>query len=105
MIKIPEHFKVLGLDFEVRYDENIARESRVHGSTHLSKQIIFLDPANTIQHQQEVFLHELIHAIWWKMGLPHLKDMDTKWEEAIVDHLASGFFAVLCDNPNLLNNA
>lgn len=99
---IPEKLKVLGLDFEIKNDRSIAEHSATWGSTSHSAQVINLDPTATITHREQIFLHEMLHAIWWQMGLTKLPDVDEKKEEQIVNALANGLHQVLKDNNLLL---
>lgn len=96
---IPDKVKILGLTWEVKRDSNVAREGNCFGSTHTAKQVFFLDPENTPQHDREVFLHELLHALYWQMGLGKDKDLKAHdVEEKVVHALASGLHQVLVDN-------
>ncbi len=66
---LPEKFKLLGLDWAIKRDKAIAHEGQCYGSTHHSTQTIYLDPENTTLHNEQVFFHELLHAVFWQMGL------------------------------------
>lgn len=99
---IPNKIKILGLEWEIKRDSNVAREGNCFGSTHTTKQILFLDPDNTLQHDEEVFLHEVMHAIFWQMGLSKDKDFkDHDIQEKIIHTLSSGLHTVLKDNDML----
>lgn len=96
---IPEKVKILGLTWEVKRDANVSHEGNCFGSTHCSKQVFFLAPDNTPQHDREVFIHELLHALYWQMGLSKDKDLKSgDIEEKVVHALAAGLHQVLVDN-------
>lgn len=45
----------------------------------------------------DTFLHEIMHAIWYYMGLDDKDD-----EENVVNRLSSGLICAMVDNPELL---
>lgn len=99
-MKIPNKIKIIGFDWEVKHDKNVAMEGSIFGSTHTQSQTIFLDPANTKQKDEHTFLHEIMHAVFWQTGLGR-RFHDHKQEEEIVAALASGMYQVLKDNDLL----
>lgn len=68
---IPNKLKILGFDWSVEINKDVAYQGNVFGSTHHSSQKIFLEPEDrsTKQKQEQVFLHEVMHAVWWSLGL------------------------------------
>lgn len=95
--------KILGYQWEVVISKEVTAEGNCYGSTHQSLQKIFLEPNMAPQHLDGTLLHELLHAIWWQMGLGKQEWMDPKKEEVIVHALAQGLHTVLTDNPDLLS--
>lgn len=99
---IPKFIKILGFDWEVIQSADVANEGACYGSTHHSKQKFFFDPTNSPQHLNEVVLHEILHALWWQMGLSaRFKKEGMSHEEEIISTLASGLNAVFKDNAML----
>lgn len=51
----------------------------------------------------EVFLHEILHAIWFSIGLEATKEDDGAIkEERVITGLARGFQAFMRDNPEAM---
>lgn len=100
-----DKIKILSLDWTIEKNKDTTMEGNCYGSTHHSSQKIFLDPNATEQHLDEVYLHEILHAIFWQMGLGKMKEFSGKegrdLEEVVVHHLASGLTAVFKDNDML----
>lgn len=101
-MKIPNKIKVLGFDWIVDENQNVANEGGVFGSTHHRKQIIFIDPSETQQKKEHTLIHEILHTIWWQTGLTERFKKIENLEEEVVQTLAHGLYHVLKDN-NLLN--
>lgn len=98
---IPEKLKILGLEWSVTRDQHVSDASYTHGTTVSIRQKINIEPDVTPAHAEQVFLHELIHAVWWQMGLTKLEYLNEKQEEQIVNALANGLYHALKVN-NLL---
>lgn len=96
-MKIPKSVNIIGFDWAIKLDRDVAYEGNIHGSTHPMSQKIYLDPDNTLQKQEQTFLHEVMHAIWWQTGL-NKRHTDHKIEEEIISALSSGLYQVLKDN-------
>lgn len=99
-MNIPKQLKIIGFDWKIKEDRNVAHEGAIHGSTHSYSQTIFLDPDNTKQKQEQTFLHEVIHAIWWQTALGK-RFPESKMEEEIISALSQGLYQVLTDNKLL----
>lgn len=101
---IPNKIKVLGFDWTIEDNKDVAYQGNCYGSTHHASQKIFLEPLNVVSEQkrQQVLIHELLHAIWWQMGLSIKYDKDQpKLEEELITTISQGLYQVLNDN-NLL---
>lgn len=100
---IPEKIKILGFDWTVETNKDIAYQGNCYGSTHHASQKIFLEPLTGVSEQKrnQVFIHELMHAIWWQMGLCETYKENKKIEEELVTILSQGLYQVLNDNNML----
>lgn len=101
-MKIPSKIRIIGFEWVVKEDKNVAAEGQIFGSTHSFSQTIFLDPDTTPQKKEQTFLHETMHAIWWQTGLGKRYDKDKGViEEEIIGALAQGLYQVLKENKLL----
>lgn len=101
-MKIPSELKIIGFNWKVKSDKDVTYEGNCFGSTHTQSQTIYLEPGatNTKQNREKTLVHEILHALWWQMGLGKRDDIK-KFEEEIIHPLSSGLYQVLKDN-NLL---
>lgn len=102
-MKIPNKLKILGFDWDIILSEEVTFEGNCYGVAHSTKQKIYLQPLQETQTQQNLektFLHEIMHAIWWEMGLTKRPDIK-QFEEEIISPLAQGLYQVLKDNDLL----
>ena len=97
-MEIPSKVKILGLDWSISREKQVADASQSYGTTVHSSQSINIEPTITQAHAEQTLLHEMLHAIFVSMALNHIPDMDTKKEEHIVSALANGLYHVLKDN-------
>lgn len=98
---IPKKLKIIGFEWQVKENQELADEGACFGSTHTQTQTIYLEPKAPLQKKEQVLLHEILHALWWQQGL-FQRYKDTKQiEEEIVTTLSQGLYQVLKDN-NLL---
>ncbi len=100
-MKIPKKIKIGGFIWEVKESKEVTAEGNCYGSTHHSLQKIFLEPKMTKQKTEQVFLHEVLHAIWDHAGMNANKKFDKESEEMIINPLANGLYQVLNDNKLL----
>lgn len=98
---IPEKIKILGLEWTIKHDQHASDAAQAYGSTVPRSQIINLEPSATALHSEQTLIHEMLHAIWWSMGLHKLPDIDEKKEEQIITGLANGLYTTLKDNDLL----
>lgn len=95
-MKIPKRMNIVGLEWQVDFDAQFCADRSVHGATSSDSQTIKLQPQCSRQLQEQTFIHELLHAVWWSMGLKeHFKDDD---EEKVVNSLANGLYQALNEN-------
>lgn len=100
-MKIPSKIRIIGFEWKVKEDKDVAYEGAIHGATHTMSQTIFLEPANTVQKQEQTFLHEIMHAIWWQTGLGKRYSEKRELEEEVISALSNGLYQVLKDNDLL----
>ena len=85
----------MNLEFEVRFvDEEIQTGSSAHGWSNFSSQTIVVCDAQKPDAIQDTFLHEVVHAIYYIMGLGENAE-----EEAVVSRLSTGLCTVWRSNP------
>lgn len=97
---IPQRIKILGLQWEITRNLVVASTAEAYGSTVPTMQVINIDPGITALHAEQVFLHEMLHAIWWQMGLK-IRNDQKNFEEDIIFALANGLHTVLKENALL----
>lgn len=97
-MKIPSKIKILGLEWSISRDKQVANASESYGTTIHSSQTINIEPTLTSAHAEQTFLHEILHAVWLSTALNHITDMDRKKEEHVVSAMANGLYHVLKDN-------
>ena len=103
-MKIPKEIKIIGFNWQVvtgKASDEVAYEGNCYGSTHPKTQKIFLDRDTTNQNREKTFIHEILHALWWQMGIGKRKEIDNKLEEEIIHPLSQGLYRVLKDNKFL----
>lgn len=103
-MKIPKKLKIIGFEWRIvsgKDGDDVTYEGNCFGTTHTSTQKIFIDNEATQQNKEKSFVHEILHALWWQMGISKRKDIEKNLEEEIVHPLAQGLYQVLKEN-NLL---
>ena len=100
-MKIPDKLKILGFDWTIEDHKDIAYQGNCYGATHQGSQKIFLEPDMTPQKREQVFIHEMMHAIFWQMGLCERYKKDKEIEEEIITTMSQGIYQVLKDNDLL----
>lgn len=98
---MPTNIKILGLEWKVINEKHAADAAEAFGTTVHASQTINIDPSCSELHSRQVLLHEILHAIWWQMGLSRLPEHTTKLEEQIVNAMANGLYSTLSSNPEL----
>lgn len=96
-MKIPTKIKIAGFTYKVTNNKKIADHSSSFATTVNSQQEINVGKGFPIQKQEQTFLHEILHAVWFCYGLKET-GFDSKQEEHIVDALSNGLYQVLKDN-------
>lgn len=93
-MKIPKKFKYMGLEYTVSYASPVdGARPNAWACTNHRQQTIVIDPTMTHQLQEQTFIHELLHVIFFNMGLDQL-DKDNM-EEVFVNSMANGLYALL----------
>ena len=95
--KLPSTVRILGVDWDVVTPQKSLEDKNLIGHMMYSKCRIEVDPSLPLGRKREVFLHELTHAV----NACLLTDKLQLNEEQI-NAFATGFFAVLADNPETL---
>ena len=102
---IPKKIKVGALMYEVFFSEDVTNESDAYGSTHNSKEKIFISPKYSKQRQEVTFLHELMHACFEMSGLnnrfENKKIEEIPTAEDVVREVSILLYQVIKDNPKL----
>lgn len=99
---IPKKLKIWGLEWEVKENQDVANEGNCFGSTHSRTSKIFLEKDVSQQIKETTILHEILHAIWWQVGLAErFKKIEGITEEQIISSIDTALYQVLKDN-NLL---
>lgn len=97
-MNLPKKLRIGGLDWKVEYSNHIANEGQCYGSNHAKTQSIFLDPDTTQQHIEEVLLHEVLHAVFWRTGLWERFKNSQITEEEVIAALSPCLHQVLKEN-------
>lgn len=98
-MKIPNKLKCGGLIYDVRLDGDVAKAAQVFGQTQFSKQIVYIDGAETQQMQEETLLHEILHICLFNSGMNgRLERLERELEEDLVSAISPTLFAILKDN-------
>lgn len=98
-MKIPENIRIGGVDYEIRYEDNVVIGNDVcYGTINYEESTITLSETRGAGHQHRCITlwHEILHGIRNHAGL------EIENEEAIVDMFAKGIYQVLQDNGKRL---
>ena len=96
-MKIPKKLKIAGFWYKITRSKQVSDHSSTFASTFNSQQEINVGNDFPIQKQEQTFLHEILHAIWFCYGLKEAGFKNDQ-EEHIVDALSNGLYQVLKDN-------
>lgn len=94
----PSEIRVLGRNYQVVFDYDSPLQISNLGTCDNGRMLIAIKDSQHPVEEADTLIHEIYHAIWYCM---HVADQGVG-EEEIVRRLASGFTAVLMDNPQLL---
>ncbi len=83
--------KIIGKTYTIQYASVELMDDK-HGNCATDKCRIWITEDQHPDQEADTRLHEVLHAIWYAMGLPRNN------EERIVSQLATGLLAVLKDN-------
>src|SRR3990167_5111278 len=96
-MKIPKKLKIAGFNYKITHNKQVADHSSTFASTINAQQEINVGLGFPIQKQEQTFLHEILHAVWFCYGLKEA-GFKNEQEEHIVDALSNGLYQVLKDN-------
>jgi len=89
----PESIRILGKPVKVQFLDGPPLEDGDMGDCNTEAQVITIRTGQPLENEQDSVLHEVLHAI--------SDYMEIKMKEHQVTKLATGFLAVLKDNPRL----
>jgi Zn-dependent peptidase ImmA (M78 family) len=92
-----ESIKIMGCDYAIVELDRISREGYVYGEVDHVEQVIKLSKELKPQLKAEILLHELIHAVLFKLGENELHD-----NERFINGMAAVLFQIFKDNAALL---
>jgi hypothetical protein len=93
----PTKVQVLNLEYAIRWVDNaIQVGSEAHGWCDFENQLIVINGDNSSQIVAEAFLHEVLHALMFAMGLTDTSKVD---HEQIVSRTATGLCTIWKQNP------
>lgn len=96
-MNIPSEFKVGGKTYSVNQTENIYLGCDYTGECCPQDLEINIRPLKNESVKEIVFLHEMIHAIYFHLGY-------TDHDEHKVEELANALHMVIMDNPGVFNS-
>ncbi|NGP45983.1 ImmA/IrrE family metallo-endopeptidase [Bacillaceae bacterium SIJ1] len=86
-MNLPERIKIAG----VHYDVEPFEDEENYGTCLYTKLLIRVDPRLKQRKQEQVLVHEMLHAIYLEAGY---KEHD----EEVIDRVSKVLYQVLCDN-------
>ena len=72
------------------------------GQALLTQTTIRISTAQSEAAERDTLLHELLHSIWYVMGVEPPESATADFEEYVVARMATGVLCVLRDNPKLV---
>lgn len=102
--QLPKRIKIHGVEFDVKTDEEARAvflewdQADSLGFFVAKKHMIAISPDQPDLAKGDTSLHELLHAIWWQVGIRTIVD-DDELEEKIVSLLSGPLFDTLRRNP------
>lgn len=93
-----DRVNILGIEYEVRYVNNLVEIENLFGEIDYRKQIIRIDESMNDDRKKVTFIHEVIHGIFEGLGFNELNQDEEK-----IQSIASALYLVLKSNPNLFS--
>lgn len=92
------HVKILGKTYTIEYVSLPLDETAMYGTCDPRSQLIRINAHCSVhpEQQRETLWHEIKHAVWDEMNV------DSREEESWVRPMSTGEFAVMTDNPGLM---
>lgn len=88
---IPERVKVAGIEYEINEIKNMERDFEHLGQILYTRGIIKLDSDLSLDRKEQVFVHELLHGIFFEAGIE-------EQDEDMINRVAIVLYQVLKDN-------
>ena len=100
----PERIRILGKVYRVRVvtERTAGFEEGDYGECDNDKLVISLVAGRSLGNDQDTLMHEVIHAVEFQMGVDGAINKKVS-EEQRTQGLATGFLAVLKDNPGFVS--
>lgn len=89
---IPNKVKVAGIDYEVNEVPNMEDDFNRLGQILYTKGIIKVDSQMSPDRKEQVFVHELLHGIFYEAGIE-------EQDEDMINRVSIVLYQVLKDNP------
>lgn len=86
-MNLPEKIKVAGVHYEIE----LLKDDENCGTCLFDSLIIRVDPRLKTEKQQQVFIHEMLHAVFWEAGYQ-------EQDEEMIDRVSRVLYQVLKDN-------
>jgi hypothetical protein len=98
-VKRPARIRIVGKAHEVAYvpgghPELKEGEDVLTGCINHDRQTVFVEDGQPLEAEQDTLLHEVFHGVE--------RAMDLDLEETAIRRMATGFLAVIKDNPSFL---
>tara|TARA_R100000329_G_C7584441_1_gene207153 strand:- start:358 stop:663 length:306 start_codon:yes stop_codon:yes gene_type:complete len=96
MQKIPKHVEIIGHKYSVVISTEMSEDEL--GRCDYNNQKILISKYQASDTMRDTFLHEIIHAVHWLMGLG-----DNSTEEEFTARTTTGLRSVMLQNPEVVN--
>ena len=97
----PKRLRIMGKPFKVTWVPKMQDEEEACGKTDPRSCWIKVDADLPLAQKQDTLLHEVLHCIWYEMGI-HNEAKEGDLEETIITRLATGLTQVMKANPSFL---
>lgn len=97
----PTEFTFMGRTYKITFPDKVESDDDDYGSTCHNNFIIQVKGNQIPLEEADTFLHEIMHVLWYHMGL--CADNSDDVEERMVRTLSTALIYALRNNPNLLN--
>ena len=94
----PDVVRIMGRNYAVVFETDSVLGTENLGTCNTQRCLIAIREGQHPVEEADTLIHEIMHAVWYCMSISE----GGAGEEAVVRRMASGFAAVLMDNPDLL---